>query len=365
MIVFLMISALVTLLAYFSERKSVVTARDRLGRSRRYRRREIDSYGFYSILIILVVFVGLRGSFNDTWAYIYDFDLLDTGMQAFEEMDWDLADNPGFYISNVFIKTVISENAQVMLILYSWATLLPFFLFYRRWSAMFWLTVFLFTASSMLLFSMAAMKQVLAMAIGLCGVNCFLKGERYRFVAWVLLGSTIHPYVPFYFFAFFLHDRVWSRKILLVIFLAALGGVFIEQFLQIVSGATQMIGAEYEKHGELSGPGMNFLRFLFYCISPILTWVYRHQINENRDKMMILFSNLTLIGWCFLFTALFVSANMFGRMAAYFDPFMHLSLTTILVRYIPKDSRWFIVPGCVAGYFLFIALELHIKGFVY
>lgn len=365
MIEFFIVLTIVTLLAYYLERTSVTIGRCRSGKLRRYRRREINPSGFYSILVILIFFVGLRVSYNDTWVYRLKFIQLVPGMQAFERIDWSISENPGFQMCNVIIKTFISDNAQVMFFLYALVTLTLFFLFYRRWSTQFWLTVFLFISSSTLLFSMAAVKQVAAMGIGLCAVSCFLKNKRYWFVVLVLIGTSLHAFLPFYLAAFFLYDKVWSKKVLLVILGAVLAGLFIEQFIELTSSATQLIGEEYEQHGELAEAGMSIMRFAVYCVTPVLTWIYRHQINEKGDKLMILFSNFTLIGWCFMFIALFVSANLFGRMAAYFDPFMHLALTTLLVRYIPQTERRFAISGCIAGYSFFLCFELWSRGFVY
>lgn len=361
----LSILIITTLLAFYAESRTVVIANDQFGIPWRNERRRINRYLFWGLVTILVCFVGLRTGYNDTYAYKRAFGNLDVGMKALEDMSWTLGANPGFNLSNVLIKTFISENAQVMFFLYALLALIPFFIFYRRWSVKFWLTVYIFTAAGMLLFSMAAQKQILAIAIGLCGITCFLTKKRAWFIALVLLGSTFHPYLIFYFGAFFLGDRVWSRKVTLLIIGAVMSGAFIEYLLQWAQAATALLGEDYTQGGELAGPGMNVLRFAVYSVTPVLTWVYRKQINASRDRALILFSNFTLIGWCFMFIAMFVAANLFARMAAYFDPFMHLTLTTLLIRYVPRKNRRHVLSGCVIGYLLFLAFELYARGFTY
>lgn len=353
-----------TLLAYYAERKSVVVLPDRFGVPRLYEKRRISRYAFFSILAILVLFVGLRTSYNDTYAYQVAFNQLDTGLDAFQEMGWVLADNPGFYISNVLIKTYVSENSQVMLFLYALSTIVLFLLFYRRWSDTFWLTVYLFTATGMLLLSMAAVKQVLAMGIGLYGITCFLTNRRIGFVICVLIGSTIHPYLLLYLSAFLLCGRVWSRKIFMILIATLLSGIFIEQFVQIARDATELIGASYAEN-TLLGQGVNFFRFGVYTVTPVLTWKFRRRINASGSNMLILCLNFTLVGWCFMFVALFANPNVFGRMAAYFSPFMHLALPSLLIRYAPRKNRLLILSGCVAGYFIYLVFELYARGFTY
>ena len=362
---FLIISVLVTLLAYFSEQKFVVLARGRSGRLRRCWKRKINPYAFYGLLVILVLFVGLRDPFNDGYAYLRIFDQIESSMFSLREMDWSIGSAPGFHLCNVFIKTVISENGKVMFFLFGLFTIVPFIFVYRRWSSLLWLTIFLFASSSTLLFSMAAIKQALAMAIGCCGVSYFLRGKYYLFIALIIIGTTSHAYLPFYLSAFFLHDRLWSRKVILVVLLSVLGGVFLEQLVQLASATTKLIGKEYEESSELSGPGMNIFRFIMYTVTPIMAWKYKDEINESKDRALILFANLMLIGWCFLFIALFVSANMFGRMAAYFDPFLHLALTSLLARYVIQGYRKIAIGTCVVTYSLFLYFELYARDFRY
>jgi hypothetical protein len=66
-----------------------------------------------------------------------------------------------------------------------------------------------------------------------------------------------------------------------------------------------------------------------------------------------------------MFISLFIGANMFGRMAMYFDPFMHLALTVFLISYIPVSIKSIVKFGCVLSYTLFFSFELYTRGFIY
>lgn len=365
MVLIFLILIVTTLLAYFAESKASVARRNGLGKVQRYKIRKVNHSLFYVLLVPFVFFVGLRSSYNDTAAYVNAFKNLDTSLEFFSEIDWSLANNPGFQISNFLIKILVGNNPQVMLFLYALVTLTFYFIFYRKWSQSLWLTVYLFIVAGMLLFTMAALKQVLAMSIGLCAITCFLTNKRGWFVFCVLFASTIHVYVLFYLLAPLLSDRLWSRKVILIILGAVLSGVFVELFIQLAYGVTGVFGAEYEVYNEVAGEGLNILRFFVYSITPALTWIYREKINRSRKRAVILFANFTLIGWCFMFIGLFVGANMLARMAMYFDPFMHLALTSLLVCYIPNWKRRYILPGCLLGYLLYFSFDLYSRGFVY
>lgn len=352
-------------LAFLAEKVQTFPVVDRNGAQRMHTGRRLNPLLFSAVVSILVFFVGLRTSFNDTLAYRRGFDTLGTGLGELAYTDWALANNPGFYIANVFIKTFISEDPQVMLFIYGLLTIVPMALFFRRWSERLWLTFFLFIASGTLLFSMAAIKQVVAMAIGVCGISCFLAGKRLWFVFFIALAGTVHPYVILYLSAFFLADRVWSEKAIAITLATVLGGVFLNSVIGYAYAVTAMIGADYAEHEALSGKGVHLARFGVYCVGPALSLICRKQINASRDRTLILFANLSLIGWCFMFIGLFTAANMFARTAIYFNPFICLSLTTLLLRYLPEPYRRDALPCAVICYLVFFYFELSNTGFEY
>ena len=362
---FLIIFTLAILLSYFSENNYIVKLWDPSGNLRRVRRRKVDPYCFYAILLILILFVGLRTSYNDTNIYVRNYILLETGSGAHENIKWSLAENPSFVVSNILIKRVVGGEGQEMLFVCALTTMTLFLVFYRRWSPKFWFTIYLFIASGMLLFTMAALKQVIAMGIGLCGISCFLTNKKYLFLCCVLFAITFHPFVFLYLSAFYLSERVWSKKVILIIVVAILGGLFVEYFLDFAYGLTRTIGAQYDKYDELSSDGVNFLRFMVYSVVPSISIFYRQKINTRRDTKLALFINLSLIGWCFMFIGLFTGANLLGRMAVYFDPFAHLALSMLLFRYVSWDARQALLLCCTIGYFIFMVIELYTRDFDY
>ena len=66
-----------------------------------------------------------------------------------------------------------------------------------------------------------------------------------------------------------------------------------------------------------------------------------------------------------VFFALFVSANMFARMATYFNPFMRLALTAMLTLYFKRKYRRHVLALTMIGYFVFLSYQLYISQFIY
>lgn len=352
MIILLIVLFTTTFLAYRAKSIRAKSFSNDSGQA--FLREEINYNGLliFLIMLVFILFVGLRNSYNDTYNYIVQFRKLATGIDALKHMKFTLGNNPGFEASEILIKTYISKDPHMMLFIYALCSIVPIILFYKRWSVMLWLTIYLFIAAGMLIFSMAAVKQVFAMAIGIWGVTLLIYKRPVSFIILILIGSLFHSYLFMFLVAFFLQDKVWSNKTLLIIVGVVISIAFLEQFLEMAYSITEKMDMGYTQKS-LKGTGINPLRFVVYSISPILSFVFRKEINNSKDKAMILFCNLTLIGWCFMLIGLYTNANVFGRMAMYFDLFMHITLTYLLVKCVPKTYRQMAIYACVIVYFFF------------
>ena len=113
-----------------------------------------------------------------------------------------------------------------------------------------------------------------------------------------------------------------------MILIALIFALFYETILNGLLGLTSSIGDNYDLALFETG-GVNFLRIAVYLVTPILSFVYRKSIRKNADDMSLIVINLSIISAIFMVLASFGAANMFGRMANYFDIFQCLALPII------------------------------------
>lgn len=321
---------------------------------------------FYLLVcLILIFFVGLRKSYNDTWNYVRFFNNLDP--LKIENLDiTQLGDNPGFVVLVSFVKFFISENPYVFIFITSAISLSFFFYSLFKYSTNLKLTIYLFLTSGLLLFSMAAIKQFLAMSIGFYAFQFLLKNKTLQFVLLILLASTFHTYVLIYLLAALFMKDVWSKRTISFLIIILTLSFTMRDFLEIAYETSEFFGYDYKSTNELDGNGVNVFRFIFYSITPILAFFNRKSINSLGSKLEIVFSNMSIIGWGFLFLGLFGNGNLFGRFATYFDPFVIICLTSIITNYfISNDDRKMISTLVKSIFFIFCLYDLYARNFKY
>ena len=133
---------------------------------------------FFLMAVVAAVFVGLRTSYNDTATYRYSYELMSTGMGNILNLDLSLGSNPGFNILNTILKT-IGFSTQDFLMIYAVVTVGIYFWFVRKYSDNIWLSVFLFFTMGCYTFTMAAIKQCVAVAFCLVGIDRLLREKSY------------------------------------------------------------------------------------------------------------------------------------------------------------------------------------------
>ncbi len=319
----------------------------------------------FCIFIILSLFAGLRSEYNDTNTYMYNFVYrIPDDFSSFRWSDITLGENPGFFVYQVLIKLFISQDPQFFILISSFFTIGLFLAFYNEYTPKFSLSIFLYITSGLFVFSMAAIKQTMAMAIGLLAVHYFIKGKSGRFFLLILLASTIHPYVLLYLLLPLFSKKVWSTKIVVLLLLTIFIGFFFEQFISIILNVTENIGENY-KEEYFIGEGVSNLRLLVFSVTSVLSFIFRKKINEQENIILNLCVNASIISFLFMIMASYGTANMFGRMANYFEPFTYIALPWILTKYIGK-YKIIIIFTCIFFYCIFFYYQYGIaKPFTY
>lgn len=302
---------------------------------------------FIVILCTLICFSGLRTRMNDTSIYIANFiDKVPNSLSGIAVVDWSVGANPLFSIYQIILKSFISESSNVFIFITSCFVTTSMVLFLKKYSINFGYSLFLFLSFTVFAFTMAAMKQTIATAIAIWALPQFLSGKKFKAAVIILLAMLIHPYVIIYFVVFFDSKTIWDKKTFFMIFIALLVALFNETFLSAALNITSSIGDEYELEYFTEG-GMNILRIAVYIVVPILSFICRKSIQKNADGMSLLAINLSLVSALFVVVASMGGANMFGRMANYFDIFQCLALPVIF-KYGIKTKNEKILLGTVS-----------------
>lgn len=341
-------SCLLTFVSHVISRRNPIT--------NKYQFRE--KFFFYLAAILMALFSGLRVRYNDTGTYVetYIYLIKDNG-SLFENVgggtiNWlALGENPGF----IFVQNILKHigfSKQSFLLFFSVITVMVIMWFLNKYSYSLFFSVYLLFTLGLYIFTMAAIKQSFAIAVGLIALDQLFKGKKLKFVVALLFGSLFHPYILMFLVALFFTYKPWTKPTYLTIGVFAVFGFSFQLLLKTIVDLTTILGESYDVQ-ELSGSGINVLRVVVYLVPILLSWYLRKEIAEDGDnRIMHLFINMSILNGLLMFLALFGNAIYFARLADYFTLFSIISIPYLISRF-RKETSIYITLMAFVLYFIF------------
>ena len=338
------------LLFYISDKRSIVRT-DKYGENY-YISKEI--LFFFFAAMIMAVFVGLRTRGNDTSTYRSIYESLRGNANYFKSIDWlNFAEAPGFtFINNLFVRLKLST--QSFLMIYALFTVLCYLWFIRKYSTNIFLSVYFMITMGVYTFTMAAIKQTVAVAILLIATDKAINKRYIQFVLIVLLAELFHPFAFVYLIVPFLFFEPWTIKtwwLLLGTYIIARSlSVSMDELLMM----TELLGASYSEMSFI-GEGVNIFRVAVVWVPVFISFWGRRYISRYNDRICNLFINLTMINAMIMFIGLFGTANYFARLANYFLIFQTLALPRLFKCFDKRSERVMIMLSmfCFFAYFYY------------
>lgn len=292
------------------------------------------------IVFIILVLVSAYSVYNDAGIYIANFNNLPDELLWKNITSRSWGENPGFYLFQVALKDFVSTDAFVFKFVSAIIIQFGILEFYRTYSCNLSLTLFIHIVLGLYMFTIPAMKQSMAISIGLLAFTDLVNKRWLAAGLILLLAATIHPYIVMFLVIPFLNGDVWSKREMLILGTAVLLGFMFEKFVSVAINTTQSItGDSYELETFTESAGSNILRVLVYAIVPIMSYIYRNKINTQVGIYTKRCISLSVIPLAFYVIGTFGGANFFGRLANYFAPFEFVAFTYILSNIVPVRSR--------------------------
>lgn len=287
-----------------------------------------DKFFYIIIVLVLVGFSGLRIRYNDTATYIQAYQQLVIGNT---NIVWSIGDNPGFQLVNLLLKNLgISANGFIMC--YSLTTVGIYLWFIRKYSCNFSLSLFIMLTSGVYIFSMAAIKQCIAIAIGLLGVDAAIERKWIKFVVVILIAMLFHTYALMFAITPLLIFRPWTKKSYILICGTLLAGILFQTVLSGLLSVASLFGENYDP-ALLNGEGVNAFRLLVAIAPMALSFFVRDQLKREQNGVESLMINLMCVNAALMFMSLFGTAFYLARVANYFAIFSVIAIPYILQHF--------------------------------
>lgn len=340
------------LFAYLTERTTV-------GEYGTQRQSSQNRFFYVLLLITLILPIGLRRIYNDTGSYINNFLESPTITELFSSGEMHILQNPAFDIYMSLVRT-FTDNYSIFFLIPATFVMISYVNAIRRYVKPFSLGIGLLFCLGTYVFSFSAMKQTIAMAILLFAIPCLLEKKYVKFFVIVFIAFLFHTYaIAFVILPLFI-GKTWNWRtlmfILAIIIIMWNFNSVIGSFLDFAGESGKAI-AEYEVFDNAQ---VNILRVLVYAVVPIMSLIFQRYIFDNpSDKRYWLFISMSLISASIMILGTVNGANMFARMAIYFEFGIICSMSWMIRKiFVPQSAKLIssIASICFLVYFVYANL---------
>lgn len=313
------------------------------------------------IFVIIVIFwlsafSFLRTSYNDTANYIGTFNSAQTVAEGIANgtfTDWtgnpwsmlyrslmrELTDNYHIYF---LIPAVLSSFAAVKL--------------FKRYSVNPAFSLLIFFSLGTYIMYMAALKQCLAMFFLLLALPYAIDKKYIRFYLLVFVAILFHTHAFMFAIVPLLLEKPWGKVTWALLGATIFAMLTYDYTLGAFMEYAQSIGALVDEGELFDGHSINVLRVLVYWIPALLALIFRRRLFTDSTKEENLFVNMSIVSAFILTLGLVQAANLFARMAGYFEIATAIALPWIIKKLFTKQSAQLVtILACILyfGYFMF------------
>lgn len=318
-------------------------------------RRKSDVF-MIAIIVWLSCFSFLRTSFNDTGSYIF---FLETAQNVDEFLAegrlWELAGNPLSYLYESIMHT-LSANYHVYFMIPAVLNCFAVIKLFKRYSLNPAFSLLIFFSIGTYTMYIAALKQSIAIFFLLMSIPYAEKKQYIQFYLLVIVAILFHTHAFMFAILPLLFEKPWGKITWLglaaVLFAMATYDVTLGAFMNYA----QSIGALVSEEEVFDGHAINTIRVLVYWVPAALALIFRKRLFNNSSRIENLFVNMSIVSAFILMIGLVEGANLYARMAGYFEIAMPIALAWMINKVFTKQSAR-LVSGTAAilyfGYFIY------------
>lgn len=313
------------------------------------------------VIAWMTCFSFLRTSYNDTGNYIFfwrtavstkDFlangGLLDlTGnplSMLWQSLSHNIAENYHVYF---FLPAFLSSFAVVKII--------------KRYSVSPAFSMLIFFSIGTYIMYIAALKQCFAMFFLLLGIPYAEEKKYVRFYALVAIAILFHTHAFMFAILPLLFEKPWGKVTWLGLLAVLFAMATYNRTLGAFMNYAQSIGALVDEGELFDGHQINILRVVVYWVPSILALAFRKRLFHDSARYENLFTNMSIVSSFILMLGTVQAANLFARMAAYFEIAQALSVPWMIKKLFTKRSAQVVTICAIILYFGYFLYEFDVS----
>lgn len=315
-----------------------------------------NDWAYLFLVAILVFFSGLRTSYNDTGMYLRSFASAPSLAEFFgNPTNLNPFKNPLYMFYRSALREV-TGNGQLLIFTTSAFTQICFVRFIKRYSKSFTFSIFIYFGLGTFVFTLAALKQVAAMAIITLAFPCLVENKLGKYYLLMIAAMLVHTYAIAFAILPLFRTRPWR---MVTFFFLAIIMVIVMNFESAITAFLEQaeeLGKSVSEEEVFADATINVFRLAVYAVTPLMSFLFQKWILRNSSQTDHLLIHMSILSFAFMFMGTQAGANMFGRMGNYFELGTICCLPTMLKRTFNDRSYKLVATiACVGflGFFVY------------
>lgn len=314
-----------------------------------------------AVIVWMTCFSFLRTSYNDTFNYISLWkkakninDFLADGTLL------DLTGNPFSMLWESFAHTYIG-NYHLYFLLPAFLSSFAVIKLLKRYSVNPAFSMLIFFSIGTYIMYMAAMKQCFAMFFLLLSIPYAEEKKYIRFYILVVIAILFHTHAFMFAILPLLFSKPWGKTTWIGLAAILFAMATYNRTLGAFMNYAQSIGALVDEGELFDGHQINFLRVAVYWVPSLLALIFRGRLFGNSTRSENLFVNMSIVSSMILTLGMVQAANLFARMAAYFEVATALAIPWMIKKLFTKRSAQYVTICAVVLYFGYFLYEFAVS----
>ncbi len=320
-------------------------------------RRATWNYALLIGLPLIVLAVIRSNYFGDTWAYILDYRSIPAALSGKLEYVRAHTKDTGFYAMGALVSVFAGTHFRYFFLLIAAVQGYALMKLYRKYSEDYWLSMFVFVASTDYLSWMYnGIRQLFAVAITLAAFEPIIRKKYVKAAAIIAFASLFHQSALLMLpIMFIVQGRPWNWKTLLVIggavVVMSASGEFTDT-LETVLADTQYrnVVSDWRYGGD---DGTNPLRVLVYSMPTILSLFCRKKINREGGQVIRIACNMGIMATALYLVSMVTSGVYIGRLPIYCSLYANGILLPWELKHFYGRSIRMATIVCYTGFYFF------------
>lgn len=328
---------------------------------RHFMLRRSDIFMIATILWLLS-FSFLRESYNDTGNYIYEFiNLTDPLDQYLAESNLlKVGDNPLFVLYQTIIHE-LTDNYHLFFFFPALINSISSIKFFKKYSTNTAFTLLIFYSIGTYVMYIAAMKQCIAVAILLIALPYAIDKKYVKFYLLVFIAMLFHTHAFVFLAVPLFCGKPWGKVTWILLLAVLFSMATYDTTFGVLMNTALSMGITIVDWELFDGHSINLIRVIVYWIPAVLALVFRQRLFSNSTRAENLFTNMA-IGAAFIITiGLRQGANLFARMAAYYEISVGIALPWMIKKLFTKQSAQLVTVIAVVLYFAYFLYEFGVS----